>query len=72
MDHLRKDFGIRSELKVFVDECFERLYVAEKMIGGREFQSKCYRDKRVVECICSVSIQFKRVGLLSLRKTQYL
>ena len=30
--------------------------------------SRCHRDKRVGECICSVSTQFKRVGVLNLRK----
>ena len=36
---IRRDLGIGSELKVFVDACLERLYVAGKTVEGREFQS---------------------------------
>ena len=32
--------------------------------------SRCHRDKRVGECVCSVSIQFKRVGMLNLSKSR--
>ena len=31
---------------------------------------RCYRDKRIGECVCSVSIHFERVGGLNLRKSR--
>ena len=31
--------------------------------------SRCHRDKRIDEWVCSVSIKFKRLGVLNLRKS---
>ena len=64
---LRRDLGIGSELKVSVDAGLERLKVICCWEDGRRKRvpiSRCHRDKRVGECVCSVSIQFKRVGVL--------
>ena len=69
---IRRDLGIGSELKVFVNGCLERLKVICCWKDGRRRSvpvSRCHRDKRVGECVCSVSIQCKRVGVLSLRKS---
>ena len=37
--------------------------------GKRGTASRSYRDKRIGECVCSVSIQFKSVGVLNLGKS---
>ena len=65
---LRRDLEIGSGLKVFVDVCLERLKVICCWEDGRRKRvsiSRCHRDKRVGKCVCSVSIQFNRVGVLS-------
>ena len=31
--------------------------------------SRCHRNKRIGECVGSIGIQFKRVGVLNLRKS---
>ena len=67
---IRRDLGTGSELKVLVDACVERLKVICRWEEGRRTKVpvyRCHRDKQVGECVCSVSIQFKRVGVLSLR-----
>ena len=66
---IRRDLGIKSELKVSGDACFERLKDILYVVRKRVPVSRCHRDKRVGECICSVSIQFKGVGVLNLRKS---
>ena len=45
------------------------LYCWEDGQRKRVSVSRCPRDKRIGECGCSVSIQFKRVGMLNLRKS---
>ena len=62
---IRRDLGIGSELKVFVDARLESEGYTHMLLGV----SRCHRDKRVGECVCSVSIQFKQVGVLSPRKS---
>ena len=39
--------------------------------GGRKRVpvSRCLRNKRIGGCVCSIGIQFKRVGVLGLRKS---
>ena len=69
---IRRDLGIGSELKVIVDACLERLKVISCREDGQRKRvsvSRCHRDKRIGECVCSVSIQFKRIGVLSPRKS---
>ena len=69
---IRRDLGIGSELKVFVDAGSERLKVICCWEDGRRKRvsvPRCHRDKRVGECVCSASIQFKRVGVLRPRKS---
>ena len=58
---IRRDLGIGSELKEFVEACLERLKVIFCWEDGRRKRvpvSRCHRDKRDGECVCSVSIQF--------------
>ena len=67
-----RDLGIRSELKVSVDAGLEILKVICCWEDGRRktvLVSRTHRDKRAGESIYSVSIQFKSVGVLSLRKS---
>ena len=48
-----------------MDVGLERLKVNCCCEDGRRKRvlvSKCNRDKRIGECVCSISIQFKRVG----------
>ena len=35
----------------------------------RVLVSRCHRNKRIGECVSSIGIQFKRVGVLNLRKS---
>ena len=35
----------------------------------RVLVSRCHRNKRIGECVRSIGIQFKRVGVLGLRKS---
>ena len=58
---IRRDLMIGSELKVSVDVDLERLKVIccwEDGLMNRVPDSRCHRDKRVRECVCSVGIQF--------------
>ena len=45
-----------------------RLYVAGKTV--RVPVSRCHRNKRIGECVCSISIQFKRLWVLNFRKSR--
>ena len=54
--------GGLEELKVII--CWE---------DGRRKRvpvSRCHRNKRIGECVRSIGIQFKRVGVLGLRKSR--
>ena len=56
---IRRDLGIGSELKVSVDADLESLKVIscwEDGKGKRVPVSRSHGDKRVGECVCSVSI----------------
>ena len=67
---VRRDLGIGSQSKVSVDADLERLKVIcywEDVRRKRVPVTRCHMS-RVGECVCSVSIQFKHVGVLSLRK----
>ena len=64
---IRRNSGIGSESKVSVDAGLERLKVI--CYWEESPVSRCHRDKRIGECVCSGSIQFKRVGVLSHRKS---
>ena len=64
---IRRDLVIGSELKVSVDAGLERLKViAGKTVGGREFLSL---DVIGINELANVFIRYKRVGVLSLRKS---
>ena len=70
---IRRDLGIEKVSKVSVDAGLKRLKVISCWEDGRRRRdpvSRCHRDKRIGECFCSVGIQFKRVGVLNLRKSR--
>ena len=72
---IRSDLRIGYESKVSVDAGLERLKVISCWEDARRKRvqvSRYDRDKRIGECVCSISIQFKRVGVLSLRKSRIL
>ena len=57
-----------------MDAGLERLKVISSWEDGRRKRvpvSRCHRDKRIGECVCSISIHFKRVGVLNLRKSRF-
>ena len=67
---IRRDLRIGKESKVSVDAGLQRLKIISCWEGGRRKRvpvSRCHRDKRIGECVRSISIQFKRV-VLNLRK----
>ena len=70
---IRRDFRDWVRVKVTVDAGLERLKVIicswEDGQGKRVPVSRSHRDKRIGECVCSVSIQFKRIGVLNLRES---
>ena len=60
------------ELKVSVNARLERLKVICSQENGQEKRvavSRSHRDKRVGECVCRVSMQFNRVGVVYPRKS---
>ena len=70
---IRIDLSIGYESKVSVDVGLERLKVISCWEDGRRKRipvSRCHRDKRIGQCVCSIGIQFKRVGGLNLRKSR--
>ena len=57
---------------VIVDAGLEGLKVISCWEDGRRKRvpvSRCHRDKRIGECVRSIGIQFKRVGVLNFRKS---
>ena len=55
-----------------MDAGFEGLKVMSCWEDGRRKRVpvfRCHRDKRIGECVRSIGIQFKRVGVLGLRKS---
>ena len=58
---------------VSVDAGLEGLKVISCWEDGRRKRvsvSRGHRDKRIGECVRSIGIEFKRVGLLNLRKSR--
>ena len=56
-----------------MDVGLERLKVISCWEDGRRKRvpfSRCHRDKRINECVLSIGIQFKGVGVLNLRKSR--
>ena len=61
---IRRDLGIGWKSKVSVDAGHKRLKVICSWEVGRSKRvpiSRSHRDKRIGECVCSVSIQFRGV-----------
>ena len=70
---IRSDLRIGQESKVSVDVGLEGLKGISCCEDGRRKRvpvSRCHRNKRIGECIRSIGIQFKRVGVLGLRKSR--
>ena len=56
-----------------MDAGLEGLKVINSWEDGRRKRvpvSRCNRNKRIGECVRSIGIQFKRVGVLGLRKSR--
>ena len=56
-----------------MDAGLEGLNVTSCWEDGRRKRvpvSRCHRNKRIGECVRSIGIQFKRVGVLNLRKSR--
>ena len=56
-----------------MDAGLEGLMVISCWEDGRRKRvpvSRCHRDKRIGECVRSIGIQFKRVGVLNFRKSR--
>ena len=70
---IRRDLRIGQKSKVSVDAGLEGLKVISCWEDGRRKRvpvSRCHRNKRIGECVRSIGIQFKRVGVLGLRKSR--
>ena len=68
---IRRD--LRGESKVCVDASLEGLKVISCWEDGRRKRvpvSRCHRNKRIGEGVRLIGIQFKRVGVLNLRKSR--
>ena len=70
---IRRDLRIGWESKVSANVGLEGLKVISCWEDGRRKRvpvSRCHTNKRIGECVRSIGIQFKRVGVLGLRKSR--
>ena len=68
---IRRDLRIGLDSKASVDAGLEGLKVISCWEDARRKRvsvSRCHRNKRIGEWVRSIGIQFKRVGVLGLRK----